>query len=96
MAETNVIAQVLETILSIPGMVETVRIDLRITRKNALLLSNVIDRGLAPNADEIDGGILANVGKEALEELRAVAREFLEKAGLIDLSEKLKVLRSTK
>lgn len=89
MAETNVIAQVLETILSIPGMTETVKIDLKIPRKNVLLLSSIIERGLSAKGDEKDGGVLANIAKETLDELRGIGKECLEKAGLIELSEKL-------
>lgn len=44
MLTTDDIAKVLDTILSIPGMNEKVKIDLKITRKNALLLNRVIER----------------------------------------------------
>lgn len=40
------VARVFDTILSIPGMNETVKIDLRISRRNVLLLKGVIERGL--------------------------------------------------
>ncbi len=92
MAEGNVIAQVYDTILSIPGMAELVKIDLKISRKNALLLSSVIDRGLNGKDDEKGGGLLANIAKETLEELKTISTDFLEKAGLMELSEKLKSL----
>ena len=92
MAEGNVIAQVYDTILSIPGMAELVKIDLKISRKNALLLSSVIDRGLNGKDDEKGGGLLANIAKETLEELQTISTDFLEKAGLMELSEKLKSL----
>lgn len=96
MAEGNVIAQVYDTILSIPGMGEMVKIDLRISRKNALILSSVIDRGLNGKDDEKGGGLLANVAKESLEELKSIATDFLDKAGLMELNEKLKALGSGK
>ena len=92
MAEKNVFAQVLDTVLSIPGMMETVKIDLKISRKNVLLLSNIIDRGLSSGGDEKDGGVLSNIGKETLEELQGIGSECLEKAGLTELNEKLKSL----
>lgn len=95
MAETNVFAQVLETVLSIPGMLETVRIDLKISRKNVLLLSNIIDKGLNSKGDGKDGGILSGMAGETLDELRSIGKECLEKAGLVDLSEKLKSLAKT-
>jgi hypothetical protein len=90
MAETNVFAQVLETVLSIPGMTENVRIDMKISRKNVLLLSNIIERGLSAKGDGKDGGVLANIGKETIEELQGIAQEYIEKAGLIELDNKLK------
>ena len=40
------IAKVYETLLSIPGMNEKIKIDLRIARKNVLFLSKIIERGL--------------------------------------------------
>jgi hypothetical protein len=47
MLTTNDLTKVYDTILSIRGMNETVKIDLKISRKNVLLLNNVIRRGLA-------------------------------------------------
>ena len=44
MLTTNDVAKVYDTILSIPGMNDTVKIDLRISRKNVLLLNHVIER----------------------------------------------------
>jgi hypothetical protein len=46
MATTNTIAKVFETVLSIPGTNDNVKIQLRIPRKNVLLLSKVIERVL--------------------------------------------------
>ncbi len=46
MFSTTDIAKIYDTVLSIPGMNETVKIDLRIPRKNVLLLLKVIERGL--------------------------------------------------
>lgn len=89
MMTTSEFAKVYDTILSIPGMGDTVKIDLRITRKNVLLLSSVIDRGIAAKGDEKEGGLLSNVKQENLDELKAIADECLEKAALTELSEKL-------
>ena len=46
MFSTTDIAKIYDTVLSIPDMNETVKIDLRIPRKNVLLLLKVIERGL--------------------------------------------------
>ncbi len=46
------LAKVYDTVLSIPGMNETVKIELKIPRKNVLLLSKVIERGLVQEGEE--------------------------------------------
>jgi hypothetical protein len=94
MLTTNDITQVYDTILSIPGMNDTVKIDLKISRKNVLLLTRVIERGLAIKQDDKSSNILNIVPKEILQEFTALADDCLKKAGLTDLSEKLKTLNS--
>ena len=92
MLTTNDVAKVYDTILSIPGMNDTVKIDLRISRKNLLLLNHVIERGLVVKDDEKNEGLLSNIPDENLEELKIIAGQYLEKAGLIELNEKLNEL----
>ncbi|MBN9294280.1 MAG: hypothetical protein J0G96_09900 [Flavobacteriia bacterium] len=96
MMTTSEIAKVYDTILSIPSMEETVKIDLRISRKNVLLLSSVIDRGLTAKDDGKEGGLLANVAKETLSALKGISEECLQKAGLTELNDKLIELSGTK
>lgn len=96
MLTTNDVARVYDTILSIPGMNETVKIDLKISRKNVLLLSNVIERGLDIKNDDKPSDLLGSVPPESLQELQALANECLLKAGLIELSEKLHFLGKVK
>lgn len=95
MLTTNDVAKVYDTILSIPGMNETVKIDLRVSRKNVLLLHNVIKRGLIVKDGDKSSELLENIREETLQELHVIADEYLKKAGLTELSEKLKAL-STK
>jgi len=95
MLTTSDVAKVYDTILSIPGMNETVKIDMRISRKNILLLHSVLKRGLTAKDDDKSSGLLENIPQEALQELHVIADEYLTKAGLTELSEKLKAL-STK
>lgn len=92
MLTTNDVARVYDTILSIPGMNETVKIDLRISRKNVLLLHSVIKRGLSPKDDDKSSGLLESISRETLQELQSIADDYLTKAGLTELSEKLKAL----
>lgn len=92
MLTTNDVAKVYDTILSIPGMNDSVKIDLRISRKNVLLLNSVIKRGLMVKEDEKSSGLLESIPQETLQELEDIANEYLTKAGLTELSEKLRVL----
>ncbi len=83
-------ARIYETMLSIPGMNETVKIPLSISRKNILLLCKVIERGM--NVKETDEKALSLpeiMTKEVLQELQLLPAELLEKAGLTDLHKKL-------
>lgn len=96
MLTTTDVAKVYDTILSIPGMNETVKIDMRISRKNALLLNSVIKRGLAAKDDDKSLNLLANIPSETLQEFNAFADDCLTKAGLTELSEKLNSLSTTK
>ncbi len=94
MLTTTDVAKVYDTIMSIPGMNETVKIDMRISRKNVLLLNSVIKRGLAAKDDDKSANLLEGIPKETLQELDAFADECLTKAGLNELNEKLKALSS--
>ncbi|WP_294823981.1 hypothetical protein [uncultured Flavobacterium sp.] len=96
MLTTNDVAQVFDTILSIPGMNEAVRIDLRISRKNVLLLNYVIERGIDAKGDDKSGNVFANVPSETMQELKDIAADCLQKAGLVELSEKLMALSAAK
>ncbi len=97
MLTTNDVAKVYDTILSIPGMNETVKIDLKISRRNVLLLNSVIERGLTvKDADDKSSNLLDIVPKETLQELCNLSDDCLKKAGLTELSEKLNGLRSSK
>lgn len=94
MLTTNDVAKVYDTILSIPGMNETVKIDMKISRKNVLLLNSVIKRGLSAKDDDKSSNLLESIPEETLHELKNIADDYLTKAGLTELSEKLKALRS--
>ena len=94
MLTTNDVAKVYDTILSIPGMNETVKIDMRISRKNVLLLNSVIKRGLNSKDDDKSSNLLESIPPETLKELDAIADDYLTKAGLTELSAKLRALSS--
>ncbi|WP_277014284.1 hypothetical protein [Flavobacterium lindanitolerans] len=96
MMTSSEVSQVFDTILSIPGMNEVVKIDLKISRKNVLLLNHVIERGLAAKDGDKEGNLLGIVPKENLSDLKTIAEDCLQKAGLVELKEKLNVLTLSK
>ena len=81
-----------ETLLSIPGMNDPVRLDLKIPRKNVLLLSQVIRCGLQANGDSTEGTLLGLIAPGALQDVERLTGELLEKAGLTEMQEKLDTL----
>lgn len=91
---TNDVAKVVDTVLSIPGMNEVVKLDLKISRKNVLLLNHIIERGLSPKDNDKPSILMSSIQEENLEELRLFGEECLQKAGLIELREKLSILTS--
>ena len=95
MLTENDAAQVFDTIMSIPGMNEPVRIDLKISRKNVLLLHHVIERGLLEN-DGSPSILLKRTAEENISELRQLSEDFLGRAGLAELNEKLSRLGAEK
>ena len=87
-------AIVYETILSSPGMNDAVKIEIRIPRKMVLLLTKVIESGLAiKNEDALDD-LLSIAGRETLEELKNISVDILRKAGLTEMNEKLNSLNA--
>lgn len=87
-------AKVYDTILSIPGMNDMVKVDFKMSRKNVLLLQQVISNGLNGIKETDSGSLLATAKPESLQELNAFSEECLDKAGLKELSEKLSLLNS--
>lgn len=87
----NETSMVYDALLAVPGMSEQVKVDLRISRKQVLLLSNTIRQGLAAK-EGMAYDLLSVLPKESVEELSRIADEILEKAGLTALYSKLKQL----
>ena len=92
LAKTDV-NKIYDTLLSIPGMSDPVKIILNIPRKNILLLSKVIERGLSgKDAEEKTHIILDMVSKESLQELLLLSADLLDKVGLTEMNKKLQML----
>tara|TARA_R110002051_G_scaffold268494_1_gene328545 strand:+ start:261 stop:548 length:288 start_codon:yes stop_codon:yes gene_type:complete len=79
-----------DTLLAVPGMHDKVKIDLKIPRRTVLLLTEVITRGMDQKSET--GKPVIRISKESEEELNTIISETLEKAGLTELSSKLKNL----
>lgn len=93
MLAKNDVAKVYETLLSIPGMNEEVKVPLKISRKNLLLLTKVIERGLnGKESDDKSISVLDIVAPETLQQLGEISGQLLHKAGLAEMNDKLKEL----
>ena len=93
MLAKNDVAKIYETLLSIPGMNEEVKVPLKISRKNLLLLTKVIERGLnGKESDDKSISVLDIVVPEALQQLGEISGQLLHKAGLAEMNDKLKEL----
>ncbi|WP_439697041.1 hypothetical protein ACFGVS_00765 [Mucilaginibacter sp. AW1-7] len=91
MATNNVLGTVYETLLCSPGMNETVKIDVKLNRKIVLLLNSVIEACLGKEG-EINQDLIRLVPAEDVSKLKEFADDCLTKAGLKELSEKMKQL----
>ena len=86
---------VYEALLAPDTMSTAVKISLNITRKQALLLSKVIERGLSVQQEDGQVGILSVVDDAELTKLQGLSADLLKKAGLTEMIDKLNSL-STK
>ena len=90
MLDKNDVAKVFETVLSIPGMSDEIKVNFRTSRRNLLLLNKVIERGLnGKDTEDKSVSILEIVPKETLQELGEIASQLLSKSGLTEVNEKL-------
>jgi len=83
---------VYEALLSPDTMSTSVKISLNITRKQALLLSKVIERGLSVQQEDGQVGILSVVDGTELTKLQGLSADLLKKAGLTEMIDKLNSL----
>ncbi|GLU56250.1 hypothetical protein [Dyadobacter frigoris] len=95
MATTIDIALIYDTVLASPGMSENVKINLSVSRKTVLLLTQTIEKGLqAFQMNEQGSNFSEFAGKQSLAELDGIISDCLQKAGLTELNEKLKTLNA--
>ncbi len=91
--ETKIeMSRMYDTLLATPGMNQSVKISFTISRKTALLLNQLIEKGLSESSQSDLSGIMAALPKENFQEMEVISRDLLRKADLTELSEKLKML----
>ena len=73
-------------------MNETVKIDVKISRKNVLLLNRVIKHGLSAKDDDKSSNLLESIPPETLQELEAIADDYLTFLGAVYFRNKIIIL----
>lgn len=81
-----------EAILSSPGMQQTCKLSLTLSRQTILLFCRLMEAGFERSNGPLEDDILNALPKEALEELRGFHQEILCKGELAEFYEKLKQL----
>jgi hypothetical protein len=88
----NDLEKVYETLLSVPGMNDTIKVDLKVPRKTVLMLTEVLRKGMATDRRITGFGIADTVSETSQKELEDLIGDCLDKAGLTELSGKLRSL----
>lgn len=89
METTIEMSRMYDTLLAAPGMNQKVKISLTISRKTALLLSQLMENGIVQKDKPDQSGILAALPKECFQEIEVISMELLRKADMTELNEKL-------
>lgn len=84
--------KIFDTIMQSPGMSETCKINLSISRQNVLLLGRLIEKSLLQKENLFQDEIIDVVPQESIAEFQSIHEEILRKAGLTDFYQKLKLL----
>ncbi len=83
-----------EAMLSFPGMNQKLKMGMKISRTNVLLLTLIIEHGLKLGNAERFNEILLVVPEEIKKELTELSDDLLNKADLAGLRDKLNTLSS--
>ncbi|MCF0065671.1 hypothetical protein MUK70_11370 [Dyadobacter chenwenxiniae] len=89
MMNAKELSSVYDTIMSIPGMNDQIKIDLKISRKNVLLLTQAISKALSDQVMNDSPDLIDISSKESKEELLALSNDCLQKSGLVELNDRL-------
>ncbi len=83
---------IFSTVLSSPGMSAHCKIVLHMSRQNVLLLSRLIEAGILNGKGNFEDEILSALPEQSPGEFKVIHEEILNKSGLTDFYEKLKLL----
>jgi hypothetical protein len=86
------VSMVFETLLATPGMNDAVKISQKMTRKQILLLSKLVEVGLNNHQEEGKMSILSFADERTISELRAFSVELLKMAGLTEMNDRINTL----
>jgi hypothetical protein len=89
---TNDVSKFYEAMLSFPGMNQKIKVGMKISRTNVLLLKLIIEYGLMLKNGERFNEVLEVIPEETKKELAELSQELLNKADLLSLYEKLNTL----
>lgn len=84
--------RVFEMLLASPGMQENCKINLLVSRQNALVLCRLIEVGLMGEKQIFEDEILGALPGGIVADFKGIHEEVLKRAGLSDFYEKLKAL----
>jgi len=90
---TNDVSKFYEAMLSFPGMNQKIKMGMKISRTNVLLLALIIEHGLMTENGERLIEVLGVVSEDTRKELIELSAELLNKADLVDLHSKLNTLK---
>jgi hypothetical protein len=86
-------AIVYETLLSSPGMNDTVKVSLQLPRRSVLLLAKFIELGLNMKEEE-KSALLQALNGSGAEQVGQANHQLLQKAGLRDMYDRLNALET--
>lgn len=84
---------IFDMLLSVPdGMNAQVKLDFKMSRQGVLILTQIMQRAFGKGDSEAIDMLLSVASEDAIQELIAIGEQWLQKADLTDLNEKLKQL----
>lgn len=89
MVTQDVMAKVFNMALNGPGMSDEVKLDLKASRKQLLVLHQLIEKGLSGKKEDKTPSLLSSIPEGMLQELKELANKLLEKGNLVETVESL-------